>query len=176
MTNPYRNVGAALSFGLFSIIIFLTSLILSIRLFLDNDFSTESERVINSYFIYAYTFYNMLIGLISLFFVGEYNMLLLRIAFDRKSWYTKLKIHSYFVLIDMIAGSVISTIFLNCYLKMKNVDVFHILVSLSLIVISSYMQFFCIYLLHPDLWNIKRRREIREMIDESDNNRILIEE
>lgn len=171
MNNPYRNVGAALAFGTFSLIIFLTALIVSIRLFIDLNFSIEAEKVINTYFVYAFTFYNMLIGLISLFFVGEYNMLLIRVAFDRKSWYNKLKILSYFILIDMLAGSFLTAIVINSHFPIYSDDIFHLTAAITTITILLYLNFICIYLLHPDLWNFKRRREIREMIEEIENNR-----
>lgn len=170
MTNIYRNVSMALMLGIISLADILYSILLTINLFVDLDFMVEVSKVIKYYMMYIFTFYNVGLGIVSLFLVGSYNNLLLQIDHDRKGFYNKLAVVSYFILIDISAGSVYLILLFTQFIKTRNELLSKACFGIGIVWILATLLYFSMYILHPDLWNCKRRREINEIISETVTN------
>lgn len=164
MRHVNTNVNTALFLGIVSLTDLFVSILLSVTLFVNENLMKEVTKVVEYYLLYAFTFYNMILALVALFMVGNFTNILLRVTRDRKGFHNRLIIMSYFILFDILIGSVYCALFINRYLETSNAYLFDATWAISIVTGFGVLLYICMYFLHPDLWHFKRRREINEML------------
>lgn len=155
-----------LCYGIFNLSNLFVCIGLALTLVLDKSLSLNIAEVVKGYALYGHIIYTILLNILGLFITGEFTNLVMKRSFDRKSFYTKLKIMACLLVCNLVGGTVLIFRLLANYIKTKELCVRNASIVLSSIAVLNFLLYLCVHMLHPDIWHLKRRRELNEMINQ----------
>lgn len=142
---------SALSFLLFAITLSFSAPLISDEI--------PVFETINITFFYSFGILNIGIFLFGLYITDKITQLKLRREFDIKSVYSKMEYLSYICILSFLGGS-----FIVYKLFLFKEKLFWMFVGLFLNVLIVLGIYFILFLLHDDLWGLRRRRDINRMM------------